>query len=249
VTQVEQLIQAQVTRLNKPDAAVRRSAAEALYEICMEAKEKAAAAVPSLLPCLDDPDEKVRTSAEWALGYCGKSADRPLTKCLSDQRRLVRIHAAKAFGNMRRGGCRTKVALRRLLDDEDSEVRSSAAWALSLTGRNDCRSIKALRGMAESQISSDRSSALHARGNIGKTTKKKAPLQDWFRQIGPALTDDDDDVRWSAYYVLSAVKLIPEVALPLWVHGLEDPDIRVAGMAVDGLAEVAQTADVGEILQ
>jgi HEAT repeat protein len=242
--EVDQMVLAQVPRLQSTDASVRREAAKAIYEICFQHKELATQAVRPLLGCMGDEDEKVRESAQWGLSYCGKRARSQLRKCLSSPNRLVRVNAAKSLGNGHKAGIRERLALRRLLADEDSDVRSSAAWALSAVGARDSGTISRLRTLINSPLASDRSAALHALGNLGRGIEKKTKIRDWFDQIVPALTDSDEQVRWSAYYVLSAVKVPRESSLPLWTRGLSDPDEQVVSMALKGFADVAIEQDI-----
>ncbi len=202
------------------------------------------AAIPALVNCLVDPDEKVRESAEWGLSYCGESALKELQTCSYSKNRLVRLHALKSIANMDDEGIGASEEVRKLLADEDSEIRENAARALGLIGdRNDC-TVGALRKMANSTTATDRSAALHALGNLARGIEDEAKLHEWSGQVTEALHDEDDNVRWAAFYLLEAIKVAPEAALPLWISGLDDSDTEVADMAADGLIDLGKLADI-----
>ena len=242
--EVYRMVLAQVPRLGNSEVKIRREAAEAIYEICSEYKELAAEAVLPLLNCLADPDEAVREKAQWGLTYCGKAARSQLRRRLSSPNRLVRLHAVRSLGNGYKAGFREKRALRGLLTDDDSEVRSSAAWALSVVGARDARTIRRLRAMINCPLAADRSAALHALGNLGRNIDKKASVREWFDDVEPALNDSDDKVRWSAYYVLGAIKAPAIISLPLWINGLGDSSERIVSMSLDGFADAATESDI-----
>jgi HEAT repeat protein len=242
--EVYRMILAQVPRLGSSNVGTRREAAEAIYDICFKYEELASHAVVPLVACLDDPDEKVREKAVWALKYCGKPARPHLRKCLSSRNKLIRLHAAKSIGSGRKAGIREKHALRRLLSDDDSDVRSSAAWALSMVGARDSRTISRLREMIDSPLSADRASALHALGNLGRRVDDKSKIRDWFEQVVPALIDSSEDVRWSAYYALGVIKAPVALSLPLWIKGLSDSDEEVVSVALDGFLDIAEEKDL-----
>jgi HEAT repeat protein len=105
----------------------------------------ALAAVPWLLPRLDDPAGNVRARAAHALGAIGVVDAAPaLRKALDDPEWPVRAMAAKALGRIRDTGAIP--ALSAALRDREWWVRANAAEALRLAGR---RGWMALEGMLD----------------------------------------------------------------------------------------------------
>lgn len=244
MTPKDESIQIQIARLADANEDVRREASHALYEMCRDSGEEVRAAITALVECLGDPDKKVRESAEWALSYCGSSALMRLVGCLSSENRLVRLHAVRSIGNKHDEGIGAKDQLRKLLADEDSEIRENAARTLGIIGDKDERTLVGLRAMANSATASDRSAALHALGNLAPRIEDEAKLHGWLIHVTEAVQDEDDGVRWSAFFLLRAIKVAPAASLPLWTRGLDDPDAEVADMAVCGLIELGEETDI-----
>jgi HEAT repeat protein len=108
------------------DLWVRADAIVALGKIGPEA----AAAVPTLVEILADPDQLSSSCAARALAHMGSAARGPLIAALSGTSRRARRAAAESLGNMR---CRTKECIDALtgsLRDADPDVRIGASAAL-----------------------------------------------------------------------------------------------------------------------
>src|SRR5947209_8306982 len=89
-----------ISALKDKDAAVRASAAEALWSLGPDAHE----AVPHLVPLLNDKDAGVRLNAAGALGDIGPQAAASLPalrQTLKDNDPYVRAQAATAIGRFR----------------------------------------------------------------------------------------------------------------------------------------------------
>jgi hypothetical protein len=90
-------------------------------------------AIPDLLPCLDDPEPRVRQAVASALGAIMKQPDRVVPKLmerLGDTNSSVRAAAAQAIGMF---GGQARMAVPKLMDlqnDASADVRQQAATAL-----------------------------------------------------------------------------------------------------------------------
>jgi HEAT repeat protein len=211
-----------------PDLARRRSVAEELSDICRETPELAKSAVPALVHCLCDPDDKVGESALWGLNYCAPESIEPLIELLTHRDPKVRERAAHSLGNIGDEATSACDALRGLLDDPAQEVRARAMWSLGLIPDTSDRTINRLFELAGSPRSADRGAALHALGNIGQALPHPEPMQAGRDRILGALEDDDEDVRWSAGFALESLGLDTSRHVELIMRRLEfDPSDRV----------------------
>ena len=191
-------------RARTSDVEGRRQAVEELYEIAYKVGAKGAAAIPVLIECLGDRDEKTGDGALWGLAYCEPHSIEPLIDCLDHVEPLVRHRAASALGNIGDEAIPASPSLRRLLRDVDQSVRGRAAWALGLIHDTDRRTVEALFAMVEHGVTLDRSAALHALGNIGKSLVDASSLREHHALVMSALDDVDSEVRWSALYVVES---------------------------------------------
>lgn len=206
----------------------KREAVEALYDLAFRVGRKAAAAVPVLIERLSDADSKTAESALWALGYCKPQSIEPLIDSLLDIDPLMRERAAWAIGNIGDEARSASDSLRRLLQDPSENVRSRAAWALGLVHDCDNRTVESLFQLAEFGITSDRRSALHALGNIGKYMDEPSRLHAHRPLIFSALSDADEDTRWSALYLIESLGLPASEHAEVLLGILEqDPGERV----------------------
>lgn len=228
-----------------PDLERRRSAAQELSEICRETPDLAKGAVPALVHCLCDLDEKVGESALWGLKYCAPESIEPLIECLAHGDAKVRERASHSLGSIGDEAIIGRDALRRLLDDPVQEVRTRAMWALGLIHDVGEQTIARLLDLAGSPSAKERSSALHALGNIGQALVDPDPLRARQGEILAALEDDDADVRWSAGFVIESLDLEPSRHADLIMRRLQaDPSDRVRELMVRQLKELVATTDL-----
>src|SRR5262245_35881370 len=230
--------------LETADLEQRRAAVWQIFEICAEARGRAASAIPVLLNCLSDPDKKVGESAAGALHWCAPASIEPLIDCLNDPRPIVRCRACDALGSIGEPAIAARDILRRCLTDTEPEVRAGAAKALGLIHDTSGRTIDALFAMASSESARGRSAALHALGNIGKALADPGPLQAREHEVLAALEDSNADVRWSACYVLESLGLDPERHVELLMRRFAaDTSDDVLGMATGQLRRLTSTID------
>jgi HEAT repeat protein len=231
-------------QVHAEDVERRRLIVSQLSHLCYEVGRQARAAVPILLRCLSDPNEKVGESALWGLQWCAPESIEPLTDCLGSTDAKVRRRACSALGSIGDEASTACDALRRLLTDPAEDVRRRAAWALGLLHDTSARTIDALFGMASSERAAERSSALHALGNIGRALVDPEPLRAKQEQILNALEDDDEDVRWSACYVLESLHVEELLHVDLLVRRLRDASSHVRESAIGKLQKLALTVDL-----
>lgn len=187
------------------DLGRRRLAVRRIYDICFEIGARARAAVPILIDCLSDPDEKVGKSSLWGLKYCAPASIPALISCLGDPNAIVRRRACSALGKIGDAAIVAGGALRELVGDPSQDVRLSSALALGLVGDTSQKTIAALFRMSDADSAAERSASLHALGNIGRRLVDPEPLSKNQQKIFRALEDEDDGVRWSACYLPGSV--------------------------------------------
>jgi HEAT repeat protein len=225
--------------VHSPDVERRRATAQEMYDICCKTPDLAKSAVPALVHFLCDSDEKVGESALWGLKYCAPESIEPLIECLAHRDAKVRERASHSLGNIGDEAIAACDALRRLIDDSEQEVRKRAMWSLGLIHDTSERTIARLFELAVSPNAAERSSALHALGNIGQALPGPERLRARQAQVLDALNDSDENVRWSAGYVLESLDLEPSEHLLLIMRRLEvDPSSRVREQAVAQLKEL-----------
>lgn len=123
-------------------------------------------------------------------------------------------------------------------------MRSRAAWALGLIGDARQRTIAALLDMARAGTIEDRCSALHGLGGLAKVAADFTLFRERQQEIFDALTDTDDDVRWSACYAIGALNLDPTTQVDLIVPRLSDRSHRVEEIAIHQLETLAEHVDL-----
>jgi HEAT repeat protein len=236
-------------QLNDPDVARRRQAATKLYELCHHEGARAAAAIPLLLGCIADADAKIGESVVWGLRYCSPASVEPLVACLASGSPLSRQRACEALANIGDEAFIAAGPLRAILTDPVPEVAKSAAFALGLIHDTSIQTIAALFAMAEDSRARQRSAALHALGNIGKALPDPQPLHQRRKRTIEFLADPDEDVRWSACYVLESTGLEPGENVELLIKVLRDDKAsRVRSIAVERLKELAPSAHLAPYL-
>src|SRR5215831_10458178 len=99
-TALDQRIALLAADVKAADLEQRRSAVWQIFEICFEARGRAASAIPVLLNCLSDPDKRVGEGAAGGLQRCAPASIEPLIDCLNDPRPIVRRRACDALGSI-----------------------------------------------------------------------------------------------------------------------------------------------------
>jgi HEAT repeat protein len=228
------------------DIARRRLVVGEIFDLCYKLGSRARAALPALLHCLSDRDDKVGESALWSLVWCEPESIDPLIDCLANPDATTRRRACDALGNIGDAASSARDALRRLLTDAAEEVRLRAAWALGLVHDTSDRTITALFAWGRSGSIAERRAAYHALGNIGTALIDPRPLRTYQQQVLDTLDDDDEDVRWSACYVLASLRPDVPLHVELLILRLADSSSRVRALAIRQLKELAPTTDLAE---
>ena len=95
-----------------------------------QARGRVKAPRAALLAALNDPDERIRAGASYALGFLGRDLVPELIKALGDRSPLVRVQAARALEVIGTGAKAALDTLRARLADPNPEVRRGAATAI-----------------------------------------------------------------------------------------------------------------------
>jgi HEAT repeat protein len=246
-TEIAERLRFLIAQIEADDIEARRSAVREIADISWQAGELVKPAVSLLVKCLSDPDEQIGESAVWALRNCAPESIEALIDCLLDADSLVKRRACESLANIGEQAASASDALRNLLGDLDQDVRRRAAFALGLTRDTSDRTIVALCAMARSKNAMERAAALHALGNLGKVLADPRALQANQQEILDALEDGNEDVRWSACYVLRSLKPETKLYVGLLVRRLAaDASSRVRSMAIDQLKELITIADLAD---
>lgn len=232
-----------IARRGGPDD--RRKAIEDLYAIAYKVGGKAAACVPLLIECLSDADAKTAEDALWGLRYCKPHSIEPLIDCLDHPDPSVRTRAASALGSIGDEAHSANISLRRLLKDPNPDVRCRAAWALGLIHDTGRQTIEELFKMAANGAVLDRRASLHALGNIGKFVTDLPSFKEHSTLVMSALDDPDDDVRWSALYVIESLSLPDQDHADLLLKvAIQDRSDRVSEAALTQLKHLVPNIDL-----
>jgi HEAT repeat protein len=241
----EQRLALLASQIDTEDVERRRLAVSEISNICYAARQRAEAAVPILLRCLSDPDEKIGESALYGLSWCAPVSLESLIDCLDNLDAKVRGRACAALGNIGDLALPACDSLRRLLADPVSDVYLRAAKALGLIHDTSNRTIEALFVMATSKNAVDRRAALHALGNIGKALADPRPLRANESQVLKSLEDEDEGTRWSACYVLASLGLDEAQHVEVLMRRLViDTSGRVHEMAISQLLKLTPAIDL-----
>ena len=106
--------------------------------------------------------------------------------------------------------------------------------------------IDTLLGMIGSAVATDRSAALHALGNVARHSGAPIRLQRRKQEVVELLDDADENVRWSALYLLGSVSSSPEETVRLLARHLLDSSEDVRWIAVSRLKEIGPRPELVE---
>jgi HEAT repeat protein len=226
------------------DGARRQTAIRDLSDLCRKVRVRARAAIPIWLELLADDDKEIGESASYGLSNSAPDSLEPLIDQLRHHNPTVRQRACSSFGTIGKEAIIAAHSILPLLADPVQEVRSRAAWALGLIGGARQRTIAALFDMARAGTTEDRRSALHGLGGLAKAAADLAPLRARQQEIFDALTDADDDVRWSACYAIESLDLDPATHVDLILPRLSDRSERVEEIAIRRLKGLAEGIDL-----
>lgn len=230
-----------------PDAGVRDMAAAALGDIVRDLKgnaedvwKKGGGVLVQVLK--DDPDERVRRSAAYALGAFGPpgvGAVRFLTAALKDEKTSVRQNAAWALGQIGEGASESVDALCELLHDKDALVRRDAAGAFASMGKAAEAAgtplIEMLKSEADNVV---KKTALDSLAHIA------GPKQaDSAGDLDPLLESQEPEIRLGAAIVLARIGGEAATrALPVLQRALKDSDTHTQELVTAALANLGPDA-------
>ena len=230
------------------DGTRRQTAIRDLWDLCRKVRVRARAAIPIWLELLADDDKEIGESAVYGLSYAAPDSLEPLIDQLRHHHPTVRQRACSSLGIIGKEAMVAAHSVLPLLADPVEEVRSRAAWALGSIGDARQRTIEALFDMARAGTTEDRRSALHGLAGLAKAAADLAPFRVRQQEIFDALTDADDEVRWSACYAIGALDLDPATHVDLIAPRLSDRSHRVEEMAIGQLKKLAEDIDLTSCL-
>jgi HEAT repeat protein len=241
---IAEIISRTAAEINHADGAHRRTAIRELADLCRIVRVRARAAIPVWLELLADEDKEIGESASYGLSYSAPNSLEPLIDQLRNHHPTVRQRACSSLGMIGKEAIIAAHGILPLLADPVQEVRSRAARALGSIGDARQHTIAALLDMARAGTTEDRRSALHGLGILSKAAADYTLLRERQQEIFDALTDADEEVRWSACYAIEAIDLDPATHVDLIVPRLSDPSERVEEMAIRQLKKLAEEIDL-----
>lgn len=226
---VVSIVDALLDQLQHDDAALRRTAAQAL------GYTRNPRALQPLIDQLLDPAVKPRAAAAGALGQVGdpRAVD-PLIALLGDDANLAREWAVRSLGTI--GDPRGLDPVISMLPDNASNVRE---WAVrSLTRFEDPRSAKLLTEMLTDDSAAVREWVVRSVGSMDMPLK--------LGLLAPLLEDEHADVReWAARSLAdSDDPMAVDALLPL----LEDPKSDVREWAIRSLGDLGDPRAVDPLI-
>jgi HEAT repeat protein len=241
---IAEIISGVAAEIKQVDNAYRQTAIRELSDLCWDVGIRARAAIPIWLELLGDEDKGIGESASYGLSNCAPDSIEPLIEQLRHDNPVIRERACSSFGTIRKKAILAADSILPLLADPVQKVRARAAWALSLIGDARQRTIDALFDMARSGTIEDRRAALHGLGNLAAEAADLAPLRARRQEIFEALSDEDDDVRWGACYVIESLDFDPATHVELIAPRLSDRSERVKHIAIGQMKKLADDIDL-----
>jgi HEAT repeat protein len=229
------------------DAGVRDMAASALGDIARslqdnraEVWDKSGGMLVRVLK--DDPSERVRRSAAYALGAFGPQAagaTETLKKALGDDKATVRQNAAWALGQIGELAGEAVPDLCERLSDKDPLVRRDAAGALGSMGKAGLRAGRPLIELVKSEPDSVvKKTALDSLAHIAGPRDA-----DSARDLEPLLEEKDPEMRLAAAIVLARIGGEQAArALPVLRTALKDSDTHIQELVTAALATLGSRA-------
>ncbi len=241
---VSQLVQ----RLQEDaDAGVRDMAASAIGDIARDLKhnnatlwQKSGGLLVQLVR--DDPSERVRRSAAYALGVFGPQAagaTETLMKALKDDSASVRQNASWALGQMGDAASESVSKLCECLRDKDTLVRRDAAGALGALGKAAEKAGRPLIELVKAEPDTVvKKTALETLAHIAGPEQAS-----YAKDLVPLLEDRDPEVRLPAALVLARIGGEESAnALPVLRIALKNEDPHIQELATAALATLGPLA-------
>ncbi len=233
--------------LEDKDAGVRDMAASAIGDIARALKNNNAEvwdrSAGTLLKLLkQDPSERVRRSAAYALGAFGPPAAGvadDLVKALGDDSPSVRQNAAWALGQIGRAASGAVPKLCECLRDKDALVRRDAAGALGSMGKVGEQAGRPLIELVKSEPDNVvKKTALESLSHLAGPEQAGAA-----NDLVPLLSDNDPEIRLPAALVLARIGgEAAENAVPVLQSALKDSESENQELAAAALATLGPLA-------
>ncbi|MCH8155844.1 MAG: HEAT repeat domain-containing protein [Proteobacteria bacterium] len=190
------------------------------------------AAVPALIPLLDDPSFDTRSYAARAWKIFGPNAAPAapaLARRLDDPTRNVRFYVAETLVAIGPRAAPAVTALGRAVGDPASGIQQIAAKALAAIGPAARDAVPGLIAALDSKWREVRWAAARALAAVGPGAAEAVPA------LAKALRDRETGVSQTAARALGA---IGAAAVPALVAALDDPDQFVRVRAISALADM-----------
>jgi HEAT repeat protein len=230
--------------------AQRRAAAAELAGLCIIADEPDEA-IPLLEAMLSDADAEVAAHASNGFMACHELSVPPLRRLIEHPRADVRERACHALGSLHDHVDRSEAvpALLAALVDPAPGVRGRAAFALGQIPDTSRHTVDALAMLTRDVDANVRSWALHALGRIGRHEAGRRAVGAHRTLFLEALSDADDDVRWSACYALQTSELRGTMAFRMLLERLRLETVTRVRQEISGtLFPLARDEDVAAYL-
>ena len=225
----QQSVPALIAALKDSDAAVRRAAVTALWNL------NVTEAIPHLRAALNDSEAGVRVDAAWALGYLSTNEAVPeLRAALHDNEAGVRSAAVLAIANLKMAEAVPE--LRAALNDSEAAVRAAAASSLGRLCVTEA--IPELRAALNDSNAEVRCNSANALWFLRAT--EAVP------ELRRALQDTEGRVRSAAASALEALEAAE--AIPDLHRALHDREAEVRTAAASALASLQAKEAVPELL-
>jgi HEAT repeat protein len=229
------------------DAGVRDMAASAIGDIARALKDnnasvwrKSSGTLVQLVK--NDPSERVRRSAAYALGTFGPQAAEAaehLIKALGDDNPSVRQNAAWALGQIGDAAGESVPKLCECLKDKDTLVRRDAAGALGALGK---AGAKAGRSLIE-LLRSESDTVVKKRALASLVPIAGPELADAAKDLVPLLEDKDPKVRLDTAITLAQIGDEESGnAVSVLKSALKDPESDIQEQAAAALATLGPRA-------
>jgi HEAT repeat protein len=225
-----------VRALQRPEASVRATVAEALGYM----RPRVIEAVPVLLKAIKDPAPEVRYAAAFSLGNIKRPPERivpALISALRDDHDEVREAAANALSEMVRKVRPAVPALIVALKDKSHRVRESAAQALWQIGPDAKTAVPELiEALQDKKNGFSRSAMAMALGRIGPAANAAVPT------LIEVLQEKDKSLRLSAMQALGEIGPGAKAAVPALIAAAKDKANEGSDQAIAALGEIGPEA-------
>jgi HEAT repeat protein len=207
------------------------------YQAALGEKE---AVISSLLLCLEDANEDVRSDAAEALGWLGNVSETVISALLlrlQDENSRVRVFAAQTLGNLGNASETVINALLLSLQDSDRSLSFFAVRALGKVGNTSEVVINALLLRLKDEDNSVRFEAASALGELGNASESVISA------LLLRLEDADNSVRASAESALGKLGNASEAVINALLLGLENGDNSMRASAAQALGKLGNASE------